>query len=208
MTAVAAGVTAPRRSWRQRSQNTRTAYLFLLPALLVMAIITFYPLVFQIWMAFTDFQLMNVNPARPGPAFVGLDNFARILDNNIVIPNFDFLRILTFNLFWALSNVVIHVVIGVFIAPILNVDGLRFKRIWRAVYILPIAIPPIIVATVWLNMFDPQYGAINQLINGTIGVLFKLPPFQLDWLNQPNPILSIGPLILPLAYFALLTANI
>src|SRR6476646_5574309 len=167
MTAVAAGRAAvPRRPWRQRSQNTRTAYLFLLPALLVMAIITFYPLVFQIWMAFTDFQLKNLNPARPGPAFVGLDNFTRILDNNIVIPNFDFLRILTFNLFWALSSVVIHVVICVFSALILNVDGLRFKRIWRAVYILPIAIPPIIVATVWRNMFDAQYGPVNQIING------------------------------------------
>jgi arabinogalactan oligomer/maltooligosaccharide transport system permease protein len=209
MTAVAAGRAAvPPRSWRQRTQSTRTAYLFLLPALLVMAIITFYPLVFQIWMAFTDFQLKNLNPNRPGPSLVGLENFTRILDSNIVIPNFDFLRVLTFNLFWAFSNVVIHVVIGVFIALVLNVEGLRFKRIWRAVYILPIAIPPIIVATVWRNMFDPQYGAVNQAINGTIGVLFKLPPFHLDWLNQPNPILAVGPLILPLAYFALLTANI
>jgi arabinogalactan oligomer/maltooligosaccharide transport system permease protein len=208
MTAVAAGVAAQRRSWRQRTQSTRTAYLFLVPALLVMAIITFYPLVFQVWMAFTDFQLKNLRPTAPGANFVGLQNFTRILDSNIVIPNFDFLRVLTFNLFWAFSNVIIHVVIGVFIALILNVEGLRFKRIWRAVYILPIAIPPIIVATVWRNMFDPQYGSINQLINGTIGVLFKLPPFQLDWLNQPNPIIAVGPLILPLAYFALLTANI
>lgn len=208
MTAVAAGVAAPRRSWRQRSQTTRTAYLFLLPALLVMAIITFYPLVFQIWMAFTDFQLKNLRPGSPGPNLVGLQNFTRILDSNIVIPNFDFLRILTFNLFWAFSNVIIHVVLGVAIALVLNVDGLKFKRIWRAVYILPIAIPPIIVATVWRNMFDPQYGAVNQAINGTIGVLFKLPPFQLDWLNQPNPILAVGSLILPLAFFALLTANI
>ena len=209
MTAVAASpAVAPRRSWRQRTETTRTAYLFLLPALLVMAIITFYPLVFQIWMAFTDFQLKNLRPGSPGPNIVGLQNFTRILDSNIVIPNFDFLRILTFNLFWAFSNVIIHVVLGVAIALVLNVEGLKFKRIWRAVYILPIAIPPIIVATVWRNMFDPQYGAVNQAINGTIGVLFKLPPFQLDWLNEPNPILAVGPLVLPLAYFALLAANI
>jgi arabinogalactan oligomer/maltooligosaccharide transport system permease protein len=209
MTAVAAGrAVAPRRSWRQRTETTRTAYLFLLPALLVMAIITFYPLVFQIWMAFTDFQLKNLRPGSPGPNIVGLQNFTRILDSNIVIPNFDFLRILTFNLFWAFSNVIVHVVLGVAIALVLNVDGLKFKRIWRAVYILPIAIPPIIVATVWRNMFDPQYGAVNQAINGTIGVLFKLPPFQLNWLNEPNPILAVGPLVLPLAYFALLAANI
>src|SRR3954471_1890103 len=210
MTAVAvgAGSAAPRRSWRQRTQSTRTAYLFLLPALLVMAIITFYPLVFQIWMAFTDFQLKNLRPTAPGPAVVGFDNFLRILDNNIVIPNFDFVRILVFNLFWALTNVIIHVVLGVAIALVLNVDGLKFKRMWRAVYILPIATPPIIVATVWRNMFDPQYGAVNQAINGTIGVLFKLPPFTLDWLNEPNPILTAGPLILPLAYVALLAANV
>jgi arabinogalactan oligomer/maltooligosaccharide transport system permease protein len=209
MTAVAASPAGlPRRSFWRRTQNSRTAYLFLLPALLVMAIITFYPLVFQVWMAFTDFQLKNLRPNSPGPAFVGLQNFTRILDNNIVIPNFDFIRVLTFNLFWAFTNVIIHVVLGVAIALILNVDGLRFKRIWRAVYILPIAIPPIIVAAVWRNMFDPQFGAVNQAINGTIGVLFKLPPFQLDWLNQPNPILAVGPLVLPLAYFALLAANV
>lgn len=210
MTSIAgsSGMAPTGRSLRRRTLNARTAYLFLLPSLLVMAVITFYPLVFQVWMAFTDFQLKNLRPGSAGPAMVGFNNFARILDSNIVIPNFDFVRILVFNLFWAFSNVIIHVVLGVAVALILNVDGLRFKRIWRAVYILPIAIPPIIVATVWRNMFDPQYGAINQLINGTIGVLFKLPPFQLDWLNQPNPIISAGPLILPLAYFALLTANV
>jgi arabinogalactan oligomer/maltooligosaccharide transport system permease protein len=209
MTAVAASQAgAPRQSFWRRSQATRTAYLFLLPALLVMAIITFYPLVFQVWMSFTDYGLKNLKVGSPAPNYIGLENYGRILDNNIVIPNFDFLRILVFNLFWAFSNVVIHVVIGVIIALILNIKGLRFKRFYRAIYILPVVIPPIIVATVWRNLFDPTYGAINQLINGTIGVIFKLPPTTLDWLNEPNPILSVGPLILPLAYFALLTANV
>jgi arabinogalactan oligomer/maltooligosaccharide transport system permease protein len=210
MTAVAtAQPPAPRRRslWR-RSSNTRTAYLFLLPALIVMALITFYPLVFQVWMSFTSFELRNLRPNSPAPPFVGLENFRRILDNNIVIPNFDFLRILVFNLFWALSNVVIHVVLGVAIALILNVEGLKFKRIWRAIYILPVAIPPIIVATVWRNMFDAQYGLVNQIINGTVGVLFKLPPVSISWLTEPNPIIAAGPFVIPLAYFALLAANV
>ena len=210
MTAIAGATAAVPRGpsrWR-RSQNARTAYLFLLPAFLVMAIITFYPLVFQVWMSFTDYGLANLRVGSPAPNYVGLANYGRILDNNIVIPNFDFLRILVFNLFWAFTNVVLHIVLGVAIALILNVRGLRFKRVYRAVYILPIVIPPIIVATVWRNLFDPTYGAVNQVINGTIGVLFKLPTVNLDWLNQPNPILSVGPLILPLAFFALLTTNV
>jgi arabinogalactan oligomer/maltooligosaccharide transport system permease protein len=86
--------------------------------------------------------------------------------------------------------------------------GLRLKRSTGRSTSCPVVIPPIIVATVWRNMFDPQYGAINQLLNGTIGVLFKLPPITLDWLNEPNPILAAGPFILPVAYFALLTANV
>ena len=209
MTAATAGVAGPpRRSLWRRSVNTRTAYLFLLPALLVMLVITFYPLVYQVWMSFTDYGLKNLKSTAPPPNYVGFDNYIRILNNDIVIPNFDFLRILTFNLFWAFTNVIIHVVLGVAIALLLNVKGLKFGRVYRAIFILPVVIPPIIVATVWRNMFDPQYGAINQLVNSTVGILFKLPPFTLDWLNQPNAIFSVYPLVLPLAYFALLAANV
>jgi arabinogalactan oligomer/maltooligosaccharide transport system permease protein len=159
-------------------------------------------------MAFTDFQLKNLRPGSPGPNIVGLQNFTRILDSNIVIPNFDFLRILTFNLFWAFSNVIIHVVLGVAIALVLNVDGLKFKRIWRAVYILPIAIPPIIVATVWRNMFDPDAGAVNlglQALGGIFGIPASNPAFHLQWIQQTNDPISWIPL--PLAYYAMVTAN-
>jgi arabinogalactan oligomer/maltooligosaccharide transport system permease protein len=210
MTALAIQSAAPRRSIWRRSQNTRTAYLFILPALLVMIVITFYPLVFQVWMSFTNYGLTNLRSTAPPPDFVGVDNYVRILQNNIVLPNFDFVRILVFNLFWAFSNVIIHVVLGVAVALVLNNNGLWFKRVYRAIYILPVVIPPIIVATVWRNMLDPDHGAINFLLRDTIGVLFKLPPdtFTISWLTEPNPILSAGPLILPLADFGLLAANV
>jgi arabinogalactan oligomer/maltooligosaccharide transport system permease protein len=203
---VLATTARPRRSWWRRTQNSRNAYLFVLPALLVMLVITFYPLVFQAWMSFTDYGLGNLRAGSPAPPYVGLDNYVRILNNNIVIPNFDFVRVLVFNLWWAFSNVAIHVVLGVAIAVILNTGGLWGRRVYRAIYILPVVIPPIIVATVWRNMFDPTNGAINYLL----ATFFRLPPggVNLDWLNQPNPIIAVGPFILPIAYFALLTANV
>jgi arabinogalactan oligomer/maltooligosaccharide transport system permease protein len=206
MSAIPLTAERAHQTWWQRSQNTRTAYLFLLPALIVMAIITFYPLAFQVYMSFTDWTLRYTLPHAGTAPFVGLQNFQRIIDGNIVLPNFDFFRVLTFNLFWAFTNVIIHVVLGVLIAVVLNQSGLRFKRIYRAIYILPVAIPPIIVATVWRDMYDPNNGAINAILKGTIGVFFKLPP--IDWLNYPYDIFSVGPLILPLAYFALLISNI
>ncbi len=58
------------------------------------------------------------------------------------------------------------------IAIISNTPGLWLKRFYRAIYIIPVAIPPIIVATVWQNMFDPTHGAINFLST----IIFRLPP--------------------------------
>lgn len=204
MTAPVLSVQQPRRR-RRFSPDTRTALLYLLPAFLVMGVITFYPLIFQTWMSFTDFGLKNLS-GKVAPNIVGVDNYVQIVQSKLNIPNFEFLRLLFFNLFWAFSNVVIHVVLGVAIAILLNTNGLRFKRVYRALFILPVIIPPIIVATVWRNMFDQEYGAINQVL-AFIGGAFTIPPetFQINWLREANDPIPFIPL--PLSYFALLTAN-
>lgn len=204
MSTQSIALTAPRRR-RRFSPDTRTAFLYLIPAFAVMGIITFYPLLFQTWMSFTDFQLKNLS-GKVAPNYVGLDNYANIVQSQLNIPNFEFLRLLFFNLFWAFSNVVIHVVMGVAVALLLNVKGLRFKRFYRSIFILPVIIPPIIVATVWRNMFDEESGAVNMILTA-IGTLFKIPPdaFQIDWLGQVDDPIWFIPL--PLAYFALLAAN-
>jgi arabinogalactan oligomer/maltooligosaccharide transport system permease protein len=204
--ATAVAVAPPRRRRRIRPE-TRLALLYVLPAFLVMGIITFYPLLFQTWMSFTDYTLENLPPRGVPPAFVGLDNYVRVLTTDLNLPNYDFVRIITFNLWWAFSNVVIHVVLGVLIAVLLNRAGLRFRGFWRALYIVPVVIPPIIVATVWANMFDRDSGAINLALQG-VAALLRLPPetFQADWLRQvQDPIPGLT--FLPMAYFALLIAN-
>jgi arabinogalactan oligomer / maltooligosaccharide transport system permease protein len=210
MTATSTPASAPARSSvqvrkRRFSPDTRTALVYLLPAFLVMGIITFYPLLFQTWMSFTDFGLKNLS-GKVQPNVVGIDNYANIVQDKLNIPNFEFLRLLFFNLFWAFSNVVIHVVLGVVVALVLNVEGLHFKRVYRALFILPVIIPPIIVATVWRSIFDQDNGAVNMLLGG-VGTLLRLPPdfFHIDWLGQISDPIPFIPL--PLAFFALLTAN-
>ena len=201
---MAAGAPYVRRR-RRLSPDSRTALLYLFPAFVVMGVITFYPLLFQTWMSFTDFGLKNLS-GKVAPNLVGVDNYVQIVQSKLNIPNFEFLRLLFFNLFWAFSNVIIHVVLGVAIALLLNVNGLRFKKVYRALFILPVIIPPIIVATVWRHMFDEDNGSINMILQG-IGVLFKIPPdaFKIDWLGQVDDPINFIPL--PLAYFALLAAN-
>ena len=198
-------------------RSSRIAYLYLVPAFLVMSIITIYPLAFQVWMSFTDMQLIHLN-LRLGltPDFVGLKNYVDVIASQLAIPNYNFFRIVVYNLWWAITNVAIHLVLGVGIALLLNVKGLKFRKFYRAMFILPVVIPPIIVATVWANMFDAQNGAINLLI-AAMGRFLGMNPaiFQVDWLRQVQspidwllPSWSGGPnLSLPLAFYAMLATN-
>ena len=190
-----------------RLRKSGTPYIYLIPAAIVMGIITFYPLGFQVWMSFTNYGLANLRLTAPPPTFVGLDNYIRILTNNLPLPNFNFLNMLAFNLFWTFSNVIFHLALGVLIAVVLNTDGLWGKGIYRAIFILPIVVPQIIVAAVWLNMYDPDYGAINQILAG-IGGIFGLSPalFHIRWIDQIAP--PIPGIPLTLSYFALLFTNI
>jgi arabinogalactan oligomer/maltooligosaccharide transport system permease protein len=206
---MATAAALPRRRRTARLSRSVQPYLYLVPAFAVMAIITFYPLAFQVWMSFTDFGQINFRVRNPVPAeFIGLENYVRIAQSRLAIPNFEFIRLVLFNLWWAFSNVVVHLVIGIFIAVVLNTKGLRFRGIYRAIFVLPVVIPPIIVATVWRNMFDPNGGAINfglQAVGGLFGIPPDAPGLNLDWLRQSADPISWIPL--PLAYFAMLTAN-
>ncbi len=190
--------------WRS-VRKARTPYFYLIPALVVMAIITFYPLLYQAWMSFTDYGLANLRVNAPMPNWVGINNYLRILTGDLPIANFDFWGILAFNLWWTFSNVIIHVSLGILIAVILNIEGVWGKAIYRAIYILPIVIPSIIIANVWKNMFDSDFGAVNQLLS-IVFRIFGAAPVHLRWIDQVD--YPLAPIPLTLSYFALLITNI
>ena len=201
----------------RRSRTQRAAYLYLIPAFAVMAFITIYPLLYQVYMSFTNTELQHLN-IRLGltPEWVGIENYTQILSSALAIPNFDFLRLLIYNIWWAASNVAIHLVLGIGIALLVNAKGLWFRKFYRAMYIIPVVIPPIIVANVWAHMFDADGGAVNLLLAGAGGIIgIPAEIFHIDWLRQVAPpfpgfLPSVegGPdLALPLAFYAMLITN-
>ncbi|MFN8385415.1 MAG: sugar ABC transporter permease [Anaerolineales bacterium] len=188
-----------------------TPYLYLVPAFLVMAFITFYPLIYQVIVSFTDFQTKDLlkGLASENLNSVGVKNYVDIFTGGLPVQNFDFFRVLTYNLWWAVTNVAIHVPTGIVIAVLLNTPGLWMKRIYRSLYILPIVVPPLVVATVWRNIFDAQYGAMNQFLTSASMFFGALDPVRIRWLEDftaPIPwLLPNGPLTL--AYYAMMIAN-
>ncbi len=166
------------RLWWQRTTHVRVAYLYLIPAFIIMAIITFYPMGYQVWMSFTDYGVKSLNPnskTYQAPEVVGVQNYSDIFKGDLAkkVQNFDFWKLLTFNLVWTFTNVPVHVVLGVLIAVLLNTPGLWLKKAYRAIYILPMVIPTLVVATVWKNLFDPQSGGINKLLASSFTPLIQ-----------------------------------
>ena len=103
--------------------------------------------------------------------FVGLQNFAEILSGGgrpLSHPlNFYFILGVTF--LWTGANVVLHVTLGLGLALLLKDPLLRFRGVYRALLILPWAMPNFITALIWKGMFHHQYGAINHAL-GFLGV--------------------------------------
>ena len=205
-----------KQSLIKRIKDSRTAWLYILPSAVLMLVITLMPQISQVWMSFTDYRIKNLrfnifNAAtwdKYAPVWVGIQNYIKILTNNLAIENYNFGHLLVFNITWTVVNVVFHVSLGVLIALALNQKFLIGRRIYRALFVLPWAIPGYIAALTWKNMYDDRFGAFNQLlavINTHLGTTY---PTTTRWIDVTAP--PVGGLLafLPLAFYCLLAANI
>jgi putative chitobiose transport system permease protein len=154
---------------------TATPYLFLAPALVVLAIFVAYPIVSVVWYSFNDYDIV-----RP-PTFVGLENYERLLGD----PTF-----------WkALGNSIVYLVatptiiaLSVALAIVVNRE-LKGIHLFRALYYIPAVSGSIAIGISWRWLFDR-----NGFLNGVLqwaGVIDE--PIQ--WLAEPGLILPIAILL-------------
>jgi arabinogalactan oligomer/maltooligosaccharide transport system permease protein len=174
------------------------------------------PQLYQVYMAFTDYRVKNLrfilfDPstwAKYAPPLIGLQNFYKILTNQLAIENYNFGRLVLFNVTWTVVNVFFHVVLGVAIALALNNKFLIGRKVYRALFVLPWAIPGYITALTWANMYDDRFGAFNQLLGVVNNWLGTNLPTNTKWLTVTTPPIG-GPLsFLPLAFYCVLLANV
>ncbi len=150
------------------SIRTRSSYLFLLPATLIVLIALFVPIYSGLRISFFDWNLRDFTK-QPVP--LGFGNFAELFrDQNFLIS----IRV---TLVFTLSVVAIEMVLGTAFALLLErgVTGVRF---FRTIFVLPIMIAPVVVGIVWKFLYNTSYGVINYLL-GLLGVK------PIEWLADP-----------------------
>lgn len=126
------------------------------------------PLLFGINLSFTNMNLRHFL----NPQYIGVGNYQDILAD----PELYTTALRT--IVWAVVNVAATVIIGVYLAILLN-RKLPYKNLLRVLLMLPWAVPQYIAVLTWRNMFQNQYGTIDILLN-------KIGITGIAWLSDPH----------------------
>lgn len=161
-------------------------WLFILPSLLVMLVITFYPQLYQVYISFYDFQAQHLTNPGSAPA-VGLKNYVDVLTDQLNIPNYSFFPLLGFNIMWTLVNVVFHVSLGIIVALVLNLKDVWGRRLYRTLFLIPWGMPVLITGLIWNNMWQRNSGGVNLLADALNERLGTNLPTTTDWIGQLEP---------------------
>lgn len=150
------------------------------PAALGLLVLIGYPLLWELNVSFTNMSLRNFkNPGFLGldqGMFVGFENYIQVFTQP-VLKLTGFWQLFAQTILWTFINVFFHVSLGMALALMLN-RKMRGKGFYRALIVLPWAIPQVIALLVWRTEYNFEYGAVNQLL-GMIG----LGPYP--WLSDP-----------------------
>ncbi len=165
--------------WLKEMWKVRMAYLFLVPAVAVLAILVAYPMVQGIAYSFTNIDLYNMgsHTAPPSYTFVGLQNYRRIFDPTIPDGK-RFWDVLKQTIIWTVGNVSFHFLFGLGLAVLLN-RRLPGRGVYRVLLLVPWALPSYVSAFAWRWIFNSQYGFLNL-------VLTRLGLELIPWLSHPN----------------------
>jgi arabinogalactan oligomer / maltooligosaccharide transport system permease protein len=101
---------------------------------------------------------------------IGFRNFDRLIHDKLVRS--PFLRVFAWTFAFATLTVLLSFSLGLFLAITLDKAGMRFQRIYRAVLVIPYAIPGFLSLLVWRGLLNDDFGVINKLLHAHIAWLF------------------------------------
>ncbi|HEX4423043.1 MAG TPA: sugar ABC transporter permease [Kofleriaceae bacterium] len=141
---------------RLTRKRARTAWVFLAPMLVVLALVAAWPLLRTIWLGLTDANLLRLDQSK----WIGLDNFTGkygLLHDKVwwhAVKN---------TLWFTFLTVTIETTLGMVIALVLT-KTFPGRALVRAAVLVPWAIPTVVSAKMWSWMLNDQFGIINHAL--------------------------------------------
>ncbi len=160
---------ARQRERRVAWQQTRIAWLFIAPAVLMVSLFLLAPVVFNVILSFTKWQ-----------KFTGLDQFAGWGNYERLFRLPYFSDALGNTAIWVVGAVVFPLVVGLALALLLR--NIPFQETFKSLYFLPRVLAPTAVGAVWYYVYAPR-GVLNSAVSGLTGT-----SFDYGWLYSPQTV--------------------
>jgi multiple sugar transport system permease protein len=170
MTALAGGTAGDGKGKSKSGLNVReqlSNFSFTVPALALMAVFLFYPIVYVIWLSFQKWNLLGT------PKFVGLDNYSNILTG---ASQGDFFHSVLVSVVFVILAMPAQIALGLVLAVLLERE-LRGRAFFRSVFFFPMVVSFVAAGVAFTWLFDPTLGYFNTLL-ANIGV--TLPDWKHD----------------------------
>jgi len=140
------------RLTRTERKNLRTGLLFISPWLIGFFAFTLYPALASLYYSFTNFKILQA------PQWIGLGNYAELLRDPL------FWKSLGNTLYLTLIGVPLSVLVALSIALLLNRRQLHGIGVFRTIFYLPVVMPAVAAAVLWIFLLNPSNGLVNQIL--------------------------------------------
>lgn len=152
------------------SRQRRAGYGMVLPALLIIAAVTIFPILYSVWLSLNHVTLTSHGYQT---TFVGLSKY------NLVIHASEFLHSVWFTTYYSVVTVAAELVLGLLIALAIN-NVQRLKNVSIVVMLIPWSLITVVSAEVWDYIYDGTYGVLNYLLQ-SLGLIHN----PVTWLGTP-----------------------
>ena len=156
--------TAIRAHSRRRYGRHWWGLVFVLPVVVYFAIFSVFPVLFAFWLSLTDYNLLDP------PQWVGLDNFANLLDDKLFLTAFR-------NTLVFVLGATVPVWIASLLAALLFDQAFRGRETLKTLFFLPVLPPVVVVGVVWRMLLHPN-GVMTSLFGSFRGVT------EIRWLSD------------------------
>jgi len=157
---------------REQTTQTRAGWMFVAPALGLIALFFVVPVIAGLLLSFTDFDIYAIGDPST-VRLVGLRNYANILADR------EFWGALRNTLIFVLAGGPFSVLASLVAALLVNARMVRWKSAFRVILFSPFVTTLVAVAIVWRYLYHPQYGLIDY-------VLRRMGLPAVDWLGNPH----------------------
>ena len=140
---------------KSRKRATLYAYAWSSPSLLLIGLMVVFPILYTAYISLTNMNVYHWFDFT----IVGLDNYIRAL----FVFDSGFLSALLATILWTAVSMLFQLVIAFVLASLLNIQKLRFRKLYKTVLMFPWAMPGYVSILLWkTGIFNSQFGLLNQ----------------------------------------------